>query len=124
MDLNIPRTGTTPEIRWDPATAVLSIKGESYPENSFDFFAPVLQWLSTSLAGLPGLRVEVGVSYMNSSSIKCMLDIFDALGDAHANGKKVEVVWDYETDNPRALDLAEEFRSEVTFPFRVNAIGS
>ncbi len=124
MDLNIPRTGTTPEIRWDPATAVLSIKGESYPENSFDFFAPVLQWLSTSLADLAGLRVEVAVSYMNSSSIQCMLDIFDALGDAHAIGKKVEVVWDYETDNPRALDLAEEFRSEVTFPFRVNAIGS
>ncbi len=124
MDLNIARTGTTPEIRWDAATSVLSINGESYPENSFDFFAPVLQWLSTALAGLPGLRVEVTVSYMNSSSIKCMLDLFDALGDAHAAGKKVEVVWNYETDNPRALDLAEEFRSEVTFPFRVNAIGS
>ncbi len=124
MDLNIPRSGTTPEIRWDPAAGVLSISGESYPENSFDFFAPVQQWLSMSLATLPGLRVEVSVSYMNSSSIKCMLDIFDSLGDAHAAGKKVNVVWNYETDNPRALDLAEEFRSEVSFPFDVHAIGS
>jgi len=124
MDLSIPRTGTTPEIRWEPAAGVLSISGESYPENSFDFFAPVLQWLTTSLAALPGLRIEVSVSYMNSSSIKCMLDIFDALGEAHAAGKKVEVVWNYETDNPRALDLAEEFRSEVTFPFAVHAMES
>jgi len=123
VDLNIARTGTTPEVRWDPAAGVLSISGESYPENSFDFFAPVQQWLSMSLATLPGLRVEVSVSYMNSSSIKCMLDIFDALGDAHAAGRKVDVVWNYETDNPRALDLAEEFRSEVSFPFRVRAIG-
>jgi hypothetical protein len=123
VDLNIPRTAATPEIKWDAPNGVLSISGESYPENSFDFFAPVLQWLSMSLATLQALRVEVSVSYMNSSSIKCMLDIFDALGDAHAAGKKVEVVWNYETDNPRALDLAEEFRSEVTFPFRVNAIG-
>ncbi len=124
MELNIPRTGTTLEIRWDAGTGVLSISGESYPENSFDFFAPVLQWLSMSLASLPGMKVEVSVSYMNSSSIKCMLDIFDALGDAHAAGKKVEVVWNYETDNPRALDLAEEFRSEVSFPFVVHAQGS
>lgn len=124
MELNIPRTGATPEIRWDAAAGILSISGESYPENSFDFFAPVLQWLSTSLPSLPGLRLEVSVSYMNSSSIKCMLDIFDAIGEAHAAGKNVEVVWNYETDNPRALDLAEEFRSEVTFPFLVHAIGS
>jgi hypothetical protein len=124
LELSIPRTGTTPEVRWDAAAGVLSISGESYPENSFDFFAPVLEWLSASLASLPGLRVEVSVSYMNSSSIKCMLDIFDAIGEAHSAGKEVQVVWNYETDNPRALDLAEEFRSEVTFPFVVNAVGS
>ena len=124
MELNIPRTGATPEIRWDAEAGILSISGESYPENPFDFFAPVLQWLSTSLASLPGLRLEVSVSYMNSSSIKCMLDIFDAIGEAHTAGKKVEVVWNYEMDNPRALDLAEEFRSEVTFPFRVHALGT
>ena len=124
MELNIPRTGATPEIRWDPAACILYISGESYPENSFDFFAPVLEWLSASLSSLPGLRLEVSVSYMNSSSIKCMLDIFDAIEEAHAAGKKVDVVWNYETDNPRALDLAEEFRSEITFPFLVHAIGS
>jgi hypothetical protein len=52
-----------------------------------------------------------------------MLDILDAIGEAHAAGGKVEVVWNYETDNPRALDLAEEFRSEVAFPFRLNPLG-
>ena len=124
MELNISRTGATPEIRWDAEAGILFISGESYPENSFDFFAPVLEWLSASLASLPGLRLEVSVSYMNSSSIKCMLDIFDAIEEAHAAGKKVDVVWNYETDDPRALDLAEEFRSEVTFPFLVHAIGS
>ncbi len=124
MELNIPRTGATPEIRWDAASGILSISGESYPENSFDFFAPVLQWLATNIASQPRLRLEVSVSYMNSSSIKCMLDIFDAIEEAHAAGKTVDVVWNYETDNPRALDLAEEFRSEVTFPFVVHALGS
>ncbi|HEY9594163.1 MAG TPA: SiaC family regulatory phosphoprotein [Spirochaetia bacterium] len=123
MELNIPKTNTTPAIRFDPATSVLTIAGESYPENSFDFYAPVLEWLAENLPALPGFRLDITVSYMNSSSIKCMLDILDAIGDAHAAGKNVEVVWYYETDNPRALDLAEEFREEVTFPFTVTAIG-
>jgi hypothetical protein len=123
MELNIAKTNTTPGIRFDTDASVLSIAGESYPENSFDFYAPVLEWLSENLPALKGIRLEITVSYMNSSSIKCMLDILDALGEAHAAGKKVEVVWNYETDNPRALDLAEEFREEVSFPFIVNAIG-
>jgi hypothetical protein len=123
MELNIPRTTATPEIVFQASSMVLSISGESYPENSFDFYAPVLQWLSETLPSLPSLRLEVSVSYMNSSSIKCMLDILDAIGEAHAAGRKVEVVWNYETDNPRALDLAEEFRSEVTFPFTMNPLG-
>ena len=123
MELNIPRTTATPEIRGDSAAGTLAITGESYPENSFDFYEPVLTWLGRTLADVPGFRLEVSVSYMNSSSIKCMLDILDSIGEAHAAGKPVTVVWSYETDNPRALDLAEEFRSEVAFPFIMNPVG-
>ena len=121
MQLNIEKTQVSPEVKYDAAGGVLRITGESYPENSFDFYAPVLEWLAATLPGLQSLRLEVSVSYMNSSSIKCMLDILDAMGEAHASGKAVEAVWYYETDNPRALDLAEEFRSEISFPFTVTA---
>ena len=123
MELNIARTTSTPEIRFDPAEGTLAVTGESYPENSFDFYAPVMDWLTANLSSMSGLTLVVSVTYMNSSSIKCMLDILDAIGEAHATGKAVEAVWYYETDNPRALDLAEEFRSEISFPFTVTAIG-
>jgi hypothetical protein len=122
MDLFIARTKSSPEIRFDPDSRALEISGESYPENSFDFYAPVLAWLSESLPSLPGLRLEVSVSYMNSSSIKCMLDILDVVQSAFAEGKSVSVTWNYETDNPRSLDLAEEFKSEVTLPFVLHAV--
>jgi hypothetical protein len=124
MELHIARTISTPEISFDPVTGILVLSGESYPENSFDFYAPVLDWLSANLAVMNGLTLEISVTYMNSSSIKCMLDILDALEEAHTSGKSVSVVWNYEKDNPRALDLAEEFRSEVTLPFTVHAIES
>jgi hypothetical protein len=121
MELNIAKTTSTPLVRYDAEHGVLAVQGESFPENSFDFYAPVLAWLTQSLPALPGLRLDVAVSYMNSSSIKCMLDILDALEAAHKEGKAVSVTWIYDHDNPRALDLAEEFRSEVTLPFTVSA---
>ena len=124
MELNIARTTSTPEIRFDPAEGTLAVTGESYPENSFDFYAPVMDWLTANLSSMSGLTLVVSVTYMNSSSIKCMLDILDVMEEAHAGGKKVSVVWNCEKDNPRALDLAEEFRSEVTIPFLVNAVES
>jgi hypothetical protein len=123
-ELNIARTTSTPEIRFDPAAGTLTVTGESYPENSFDFYAPVLDWLTANLSSMNGLTLVVSVTYMNSSSIKCMLDILDAMEEAQTTGKRVSVVWNYEKDNPRALDLAEEFRSEVTIPFVVNAVES
>ena len=121
MELNIEKTNSTPLVRYDAEHGVLTVQGESFPENSFDFYAPVLAWLSQSLPSLSVLRLDVAVSYMNSSSIKCMLDILDVLEAAYKEGKAVSVLWIYDPDNPRALDLAEEFRSEVTLPFTTSA---
>ncbi len=116
--LRLEPTKSSPAVWFDPARALLGILGESYPENSFAFYAPLFEWLREVLPGLPALRVQINVSYMNSSSTKCMLDLLEALEDAHAAGKRVELDWYYERDNPRSLELAEEFREDCHFPFR------
>lgn len=120
--LHIPATTTSPLIRFDPLECVLRLEGESYPEYSFEFFMPVMEWLKNHLAGEEGLRIVVNISYMNSSSTKCMLDILDLLEEAHEAGKPVSLTWLYHAENPRALDLAEEFQEEVTFPFDIQAV--
>ncbi|MGO8692142.1 MAG: DUF1987 domain-containing protein [Rectinemataceae bacterium] len=117
--LNIPATASTPAIDWLEESRTLSISGESYPENSFAFFAPVFAWLTNILPALPAFLLEVSVSYMNSSSTKCVLDIIDLLGEAAENGCDVRIVWLYERDNERARDLAEEFREDIDIPFDI-----
>jgi hypothetical protein len=117
--INIDMTASSPMIRFAPETATLRIEGESYPENSFEFYEPVLNWLKEALTSLTSLRLEINVSYMNSSSTKCMLDLLDAMEDASSRGVGMTAVWLYDPDNPRALDLAEEFREEVSFEFTV-----
>ncbi len=119
--LDMPKTSSTPLIRFDAVERKMYISGESYPENSFGFYAPVIVWVKEYLSSLNELHLNIDISYMNSSSTKCMLDLFDLLEDAHVKGAKVAIVWHYDRGNPRSLDLAEEFQEEVTLPFSIVA---
>lgn len=119
--LDIPQSSSTPLVRCDPAKRKISISGESYPENSFSFYAPIFDWAKEYLSGSDDLHLDIDISYMNSSSTKCVLDLLDLLEDAHAKGVKVDIVWRYDKENPRSLDLAEEFQEEVTLPFTIVA---
>lgn len=118
--LYLEATKSTPEIYFDPATGVLSMSGESYPENSFEFFRPILSWLSRFSAVHPGpLTLNTNLSYLNTGSTKCMMDILDLLEESYQNGKDVSVNWYYDEENQRAFETAEEFKEEVTVPFNI-----
>lgn len=120
--LNILQTGSTPMISFDPATNTLRMVGESYPENSFDFYAPVISWLNESLQQLGELTLDITITYMNSSSTKCTLDLMDIMEEAYGRGVRTAIVWRYDRENPRSYELAEDFREEVSFPFDIVAL--
>jgi hypothetical protein len=120
--LDIAVTSCSPLIRFEPESATLFIAGESFPENSFEFYEPVMNWLQEALEALPGLRLDINVNYMNSSSTKCMLDLLDLLEEATQKGKSVSARWTYDKDNSRSRELAEEFMEEITFPFSIEPL--
>ena len=121
-DLNIAATQSTPGIQSDTEQGLLRMHGDSYPENSFEFFGPVIHWIETFLtAQTAPLHLELRLIYMNTSSVKAMMDIFDMLEDAHGRGRAVSVAWYYDPRNERVLDLADEFREDCSFPFDIAA---
>ncbi|WLD57253.1 biofilm regulation phosphoprotein SiaC [Salinispirillum sp. LH 10-3-1] len=119
--LNIAATQATPEIQTDFAQGIMTMRGDSYPENSFEFFGPVLDWVEQFLAhdGRP-LRLELHIVYMNTSSVKAMMDLFDLLEAAHQEGKQVAVNWSYDPRNERVVEMVEEFKEDCTFTFNIN----
>ena len=122
QDLEVAPTRSTPAIRFSAETGRLEISGESYPENSFAFFEPVMSWVVAFLAktDVP-IRFDLHVSYMNTSSIKALVDMLDLLEQAHVAGRDVAVTWSYDEENDRALDMAEEFKDDLTLPFTMVA---
>jgi hypothetical protein len=121
-DIHLPPTQSTPAIDADSAAGLLVMQGDSYPENSFQFFAPVIGWVESYLAsGAAPLQLQLKLLYLNTSSVKAMMDIFDLLEAAHVDGKPVSVTWYYDTENPRVAELAEEFKEDCSFSFEIVA---
>ncbi|XPV75063.1 MAG: DUF1987 domain-containing protein [Desulfovibrio sp.] len=112
--LNVNPTKSSPLIKFDPSTSVLEIRGESYPENCNDFYAPVLNWLEQYIEReVPRIELNMEVIYFNSSSSKTFMDMFDILDDAASAGKKVVINWLYHEDNEIAQECGEEFMEDV-----------
>lgn len=118
--LAIEATKSTPVIRFDPHSGILNMGGESYPENSFEFFRPVLSWLSRFSAVHNGpVTLNLHLSYLNTGSTKCLMDMLDLLEESFLKGNTVAVNWFCDADNDRAVETAEEFKEEVTLPFQI-----
>lgn len=109
------QTKSTPWIHFDPRENRLQIQGESYPENSASFYAPMMEWLEDYLnnAGDSGVRVDVELVYFNSSSSKVFMNLFDRLDEAAKNGTQVTINWMYHEDNETALECGEEFLEDL-----------
>jgi len=121
-NLNIDSTQSTPSITADAKAGILEMRGDSYPENSFELFSPAMRWIEDYLAQAGrSLTLNLHLLYLNTSSVKAMMDIFDILEEAHKDGRKVAVNWYYDEQNERVAELAEEFKEDCSFPFQITS---
>jgi hypothetical protein len=94
--LHITPTESTPLVLFDEATSEFMIKGRSFPEDAYDFFRPVLDWLNTYIHNPNELTaLHVDLEYLNSSSVKQLLEIFSKMEELIKNGKRAKVYWYY-----------------------------
>ena len=120
LNLSIPGSQSSPSIRADWKAGVVVMSGESYPENSFELYDQLIRWIDSFLASSArSLTLELHLKYLNTSSIRFMIDIFDLLQTAFENGKEVLVQWMFDERNPRSSELGSEFKEDYTFPFLI-----
>jgi hypothetical protein len=121
-NLEISKTKTTPEILFNCSTNELSIVGESFPENTSEFYAPVFEWLERYLNSITNQVVVVNIElvYFNSSSSKVLMDLFDMLEEAVQDGKDISVNWRYDEENEMAAEYGEDFMEDLEkLPFKL-----
>ncbi len=122
-NLIIEETKYTPLVRFDSDSHVLEIRGESYPENIFEFYDPVLDWINAYLEEISenqSVIVNIELIYFNSNSSKILMTLFSMLQDAAIQGKKIVIHWYYDEENDISLEHGGEFREELkSLPFHL-----
>ena len=63
--------------------------------------------------------VNLDLIYLNTSSLKIIMTIFDIFDEAKSNKKDIVVNWFYDKDNDLALECGEEFKEGLSFPFNI-----
>ncbi len=107
----------TPGIRFSPEEGILEIKGRSIPENSLEFYKPLIDWVEAyGRAPVTETNVHVHLEYFNTSSSKCLLDLFKRL--ENVNGK-VTIHWYYEQDDEDMLEAGEDYEAIISIPFKM-----
>ncbi len=112
-------TDTTPLVQFDPSKNELKFVGRSIPEDSIGFYEPILKWLAELAINPPSkMTISFDLEYFNTSSSKCLLDVFRRLHDIQQSFRcEMELLWTYEDDNEDMLEIGEEYSSLFTCPF-------
>jgi len=118
--LVIEGTQKTPSVNFDASKGVLEIKGRSIPENSIEFYRPLVEWLEKYKNNpAPKTEVHVQLEYFNTSSSKCILDLFKKLEDIVKAQHEVVINWYYEEDDEDMLEAGEDYESIIKVPFKM-----
>jgi hypothetical protein len=117
--MNFEPTTKSPEIVFN-SDGNLKLSGRSIPEDAKTFYIPAMEWVK-EYAKNPAIntRMEVRLEYFNTSSSKCILDIFKVLEGMFKAGRNVEIVWYYEEDDEDMLEAGEDYESIVRVPFKL-----
>ncbi|MDD2238074.1 MAG: DUF1987 domain-containing protein [Kiritimatiellae bacterium] len=117
-ELNLESGVSTPGVLLSADSGAMRLTGECYPENAVEFFRPVFQWLDEYMDGRHRpLKVEVSLSYFNSSSSKCLLDVVERLDEYARQGASVMLWWHYAEGDEDLLESGKELADGVSFPF-------
>lgn len=118
--LNIESTPKTPSIKFLEDDGIVEIKGRSIPENSIEFYKPLVDWLENyAKSPLKKTVVNIQLEYFNTSSSKCILDVFKKLEAIHKLKHDVIVNWYYEEDDEDMLEAGEDYESIIKVPFKM-----
>lgn len=112
-NITIEETQYTPYIELNSYTKQVAIRGKSYPENTFEFYEPIMKWVEDYVNSDSNEKLEVNMEiiYFNSSSSKLFFDLFDVLYDA---SKKLEITinWICDGENECAIEAGEDFKED------------
>lgn len=123
--LEIKETSNTPHILFDLESGTFVIDGKSFPEDSKEFYRPLIEWVDQLISNKEGvfkLNLQFNLFYLSSSSIISVKQLLMKLVDLQNAGVSLMVTWKYDDDDDDIKKTGEDYQkiTKLNFTFEVN----
>jgi hypothetical protein len=110
--LNIEQSDNAPKVVLDFDNGLIEFAGSSFLENTFEFYEPIIEWLSSYFGGNAQDKTSVNfdLKYYNSATTQVLFDIFDLIQDGEY--KELEINWYYDGDDEHGMEGYEDYADE------------
>lgn len=116
MSLQIEKTLDTPYIYLEKG--LIKMEGRSMPEHVSKFFAPVKEWFEQYIENPAEFtKIDLDLSYTNSSSIKQINDLLKMLNKKYVEGFDMKIFWTYEEHDESVHEIGTDLESLLDIPF-------
>ena len=110
-----------PYVRFDAETGKCLLEGESYLENTWEFYNDLVDWLRSYTETRQPIAFDFKLTYFNTSSSKGILELLQFLKEYEDQGNQVTVAWYYPEDDEDILEEAEDFVEDTQLDIKLIA---
>jgi hypothetical protein len=104
----------------------IRLSGRSIPQNARQLYKICFDWVEQYVqAPARDTKVDLYFEYIDTSSIRCVVDILTKLSRIPENGNgrhQVEINWYYEKDDEDSFDLGAYIQAHLKVPFNIISI--
>lgn len=101
----------SPEVRMDAQTGLCEITGDSYIEDTWGFYQPIIDWIAQYTHRIGNtLDITFKINYYNTSSSRVFQDILKVIKDYSLQQPNIKITWYYDPDDDSTLEDGEDFK--------------
>ncbi len=121
--IEIAGSNNTPHILLDVDSSSVLIEGRSFPEDSKEFYRPIMEWMDELIAANPKeVTVSINLFYLSSSSIISVKQLLMKVIEISNKGAKSKIVWSYDEDDDDIKKTGEDYQklTKLNFEYKIN----
>jgi hypothetical protein len=108
----VKETPYFPAVNFNSEKGVCEISGESYMEDCYKFYLPLVEWLNEYCSLYKTLIFNFKLYYFNTQSSRMILKFFEIFMEFKTKGGEPKINWYYMKSDPDMIEEVEDFQNE------------
>ena len=101
----------TPSVNFNAKTGICELSGESFLEDTVEFYDNLIEWLETYTEEIKKpIAFIIKLTYFNTSTSRCLLDLLNVIKDYEEADGDVVVNWHYDEND---TDMEEDIEDYI-----------